>query len=60
MHYSEDKRTSEGWYLRPPNSVGRVIAYSPAREQHYTDIAAACAAFIVAELSSILDREAAV
>jgi len=60
VHYSEDKRTSEGWYLRPPNSVGRIVAYSPSREQHYIDLAAACAAFIVAELSAILDRGAAV
>jgi len=59
--YSEDKRTSEGWYLRPPNAVGRVTsAPPPQREQRYVDLAAACAAFIIAELGEILDRAAAV
>ena len=54
--YSQDKRTSEGWYLRPPSSVGRMTAEPPPmREQRYVDLAAACAAFIMAELGDTLD-----
>jgi hypothetical protein len=54
--YSEDKRTSEGWYLRPPYSVGRItLEPPPTREQHYFDLATACAAFIIGELNDILD-----
>jgi hypothetical protein len=60
VRYSEEKRTSDGWYLRPPNSVGCITAYSPSREQHYVDRAAACEAFIIAEQSAMLDRDAAV
>jgi hypothetical protein len=59
--YSEDKRTSEGWYLRPPNAVGRVVlSPPPVREQRYPDLAAACAAFIIAELGDVLGRAPAV
>lgn len=59
--YSQDKRTSEGWYLRPSMSVGRITREPPPmREQRYPDLSAACAAFIVAELSDILDRFPAV
>ena len=59
--YSEDKRTSDGWYLRPPFSVGRITREPPpAREQRYRDLAAACAAFIIAELGDVLDRAGAV
>jgi hypothetical protein len=59
--YSEDKRTSDGWYLRPPWAVGRLTATPPLpREQRYVDLAAACAAFIIAELGDVLDRAAAV
>lgn len=55
--YSEDKRTTEGWYLRPPYSIGRVARWSPPmHEVKHPDLAAACAAFIIAELGAILDR----
>lgn len=55
--YSEDKRTTEGWYLRPPYSVGRVtLEPPPMREVRHVDLAAACAAFIIGELNDILDR----
>ena len=59
--YSQDKRTSEGWYLRPPYSIGRVTrAPPPMREVQHVDLGAACAAFIIAELDDILDRAPAV
>ena len=55
--FSEDKRTSEGWYLRPPYSIGRVSREPPPmHEVKHVDLAAACAAFIIAELGDILDR----
>lgn len=58
--YSQDKRTSEGWYLRPPYSIGRIAAESsPMTEVKHVDLAAACAAFIVAELGEVLDRAGA-
>jgi hypothetical protein len=58
--YSEDKRTSDGWYLRPPYSIGRITSESPPmHEVKHADLAAACAAFIVAELGEVLDRQAA-
>ena len=53
--YSEDKRTSAGWYLRPPNSIGRITREPPMHEVKHVDLAAACAAFIIAELDQILD-----
>jgi hypothetical protein len=54
--YSQDKRTSTGWYLRPPYSIGRIADESPAmHEVKHVDLAAACAAFIVVELGEILD-----
>lgn len=57
--YSQDKRTTHGWYLRPPCSVGRSTAEPPlAREHKYVDLAAACAAFIVAELNDVLNQAA--
>lgn len=58
--YSEDKRTSDGWYLRPPYSIGRISPEPPPmHEVKHVDLAAACAAFIIAELGEVLDREAA-
>jgi hypothetical protein len=58
--YSQDKRTSDGWYLRPPYSIGRISADSPPMQEiKHVDLAAACAAFITAELSSILNRAVA-
>jgi len=58
--YSEDKRTSDGWYLRPPYSLGRISSEPPPmHEVKHVDLAAACAAFIIAELGEVLDRDAA-
>jgi hypothetical protein len=54
--FSEDKRTSGGWYLRPPHSIGRISSESPMHEVKHVDLAAACAAFIIAELGAVLDR----
>lgn len=58
VRFSEDKRTSTGWYLRPPYSIGRISPTSPPmHEIKHVDLAAACAAFIIAELGAILDCE---
>ena len=55
--FSADKRTSDGWYLRPPCSIGRISPEPPPmHEVKHIDLAAACAAFIIAELDDILDR----
>jgi len=55
--FSEDKRTADGWYLRPPSSIGRISRESPPmHEVKHVDLAAACAAFIIAELGDVLDR----
>lgn len=55
VKYSEDKRTGEGWYLRPPFSIGRISRTSPPmHEVKHADLAAACAAFIIAEVGEIL------
>ncbi|KAF0243798.1 MAG: hypothetical protein FD180_3053 [Planctomycetota bacterium] len=57
VKYSEDKRTSGGWYLRPPYSIGRMCPTSPPmHEVKHVDLAAACAAFIIAEVGEILLR----
>lgn len=55
VKYSADKRTAEGWYLRPPYSIGRICRVSPPmHEVKHVDLAAACAAFIIAEVGEIL------
>lgn len=55
--FSADKRTSEGWYLRPPCSIGRISPEPPPmHEVKHVDLAATCATCIIAELGDILDR----
>jgi hypothetical protein len=59
--YSEDKRGGTSWYFRSPASVGRISQEPPPmRELHYPDPAAACAAFMIAELNEILDGDSVV
>ena len=57
--YSDNKRTSSGWYF--DHATRRVGYYSGSRrerEQTFDDVTQACAAFIKHEIDSIIDRAA--
>jgi hypothetical protein len=56
--YSEDKRTSEGWYFKRSDTGDYVVGYyagkmSDSRESKYNDRFGACAAFIKQEIEDI-------
>ena len=60
-HYSEDQRTSEGWYfLRNENDQFEVGYYDAVngkeRQQVFSDEAEACAVFIQKEIEGIMER----
>jgi hypothetical protein len=56
LRYSEDKRTSGGWYLLHPGSgwlVGRLAGPEKERELRFGSGPEACAEFILRELDSV-------
>jgi hypothetical protein len=56
LHYSQDKRTSGGWYLLHPPSewvVGRLGGPEHDRELRFRSGPEACAEFILRELDSV-------
>jgi hypothetical protein len=50
LAYSEDKRTSSGWYVLATAEIGRVEAGKPVDCQQFPTIEAAVAEFVVREL----------
>jgi hypothetical protein len=57
--YSDNKRTSSGWYF--DHAARRVGYYSGTRrerEQTFDDVTQACAVFIKHEIDSIIERAA--
>lgn len=60
LAYSEDKRTSGGWYIIEKNNstiVGHLDnEIGPAEEKEFNDISKACSVFIFNEIKSIKDR----
>jgi hypothetical protein len=56
LRYSEDKRTSGGWYLLHPSTgwlVGRLAGPEQERELRFGTGPEACAEFILRELDSL-------
>jgi hypothetical protein len=56
LRYSEDKRTSGGWYLLHPSAewvVGRLTGPEHGRELRFRAGPEACAEFILRELDSV-------
>ena len=56
LKYSEDKRTSGGWYLLHPSTgwvVGRLAGPDEERELRFGSGPEACAEFILRELDSV-------
>lgn len=56
LRYSENKRTSGGWYLMHPSSgwvVGRLAGPEQERELRFGSGPEACAEFILRELDSV-------
>jgi hypothetical protein len=56
LRYSEDKRTSGGWYLLHPSTgwlVGRLAEPDQEGELHFGSGPEACAEFILRELDSV-------
>ena len=56
LRYSEDKRTSGGWYLLHPSTgwiVGRLAGPEQERELRFGSGPEACAEFILRELDSV-------
>jgi hypothetical protein len=61
LHYSQDKRTSGGWYLLQLSSewlVGRLGGPDSERELRFASGPEACAEFILRELDGVVGREA--
>ena len=61
LRYSEDKRTSGGWYLLHPSSgwiVGRLEGPEHAREFRFGSGPEACAEFILRELDGVAGEPA--
>ena len=55
--YSEDKRTSSGWYFdHDARTVGYFNGSSRERVETFDDVSKACASFIKHELDSIIDH----
>jgi len=58
LRYSEDKRTSGGWYLMHPSTgwvVGRLGGSEEERELRFGSGPEACAEFILRELDGVAD-----
>ena len=56
LSYSENKRTSSGWYFREVEGVYLVGRYPEDAVIRFSDPVAACAAFILREIASIRDQ----
>lgn len=58
--YSEDKRTSQGWYIKEKNKTIAVGYFdninSTTQEKIFDSLNKACAAFILNEIESIKNR----
>jgi hypothetical protein len=48
LSYSEDKRTTGGWYIRRNGQIGRVL--QPGTEREFASIHEAVAEYVVLEL----------
>lgn len=57
LSYSENKRTSSGWYFKQNNQEKYIVGYFSSKEDYekneYSDIKIACAFFIKQEIESI-------
>ncbi|HNO71685.1 MAG TPA: hypothetical protein PKO16_07945 [Bacteroidia bacterium] len=57
LNWSDDKRTTSGWYFKQNENGKYVVGYSPASEQskqmEYFDLKEACAVFIKREIEEI-------
>lgn len=57
LRWSEDKRTSSGWYFQQNRNGKYIVGYYPTKEDfqltEYTDIYEACAVFIKREIEEI-------
>lgn len=56
LSYSENKRTSSGWYFREVEGGYLVGRYPEDEVIRFSDPVAACAAFILREIASIRDH----
>ena len=50
ISFSEDKRTSDGWYVKRSGEIGQVLA--PAARMKFNSLAEAVAEYVVRELDS--------
>ncbi|MEO4004180.1 hypothetical protein [Flavobacterium sp. CAU 1735] len=57
LNWSDDKRTTSGWYFKQNENGKYVVGYFPVSEQsrlmEYSDLKDACAAFIKREIEEI-------
>lgn len=57
LNWSNNKRTTSGWYFRQNENGKYIVGYFPAREEskqiEYSDSKEACAAFIKREIEEI-------
>lgn len=57
LQWSEDKRSSSGWYFQKNDSHNYIVSYFPTNENFeqtiYSNIRNACAAFIKREIEAI-------
>jgi len=54
LRWSEDKRTSSGWYISENDEEVVVGCYPDAKEQRFADRTSACAQFVVHEMEDIM------
>lgn len=57
LNWSDDKRTTSGWYFKQNENGKYVVGYFPTREEskqiEYSDSKEACAAFVKREIEEI-------
>jgi hypothetical protein len=57
LNWSNDKRTTSGWYIKEDENGKYVVGYFPSSEQsnqmEYSDLNEACAAFVKREIEEI-------
>jgi hypothetical protein len=57
LNWSEDKRSSSGWYFKQNENKFYIVGYFPPqdnlKDRNYFDITEACAAFIKQEIEAI-------
>jgi len=61
LNWSEDKRSSSGWYFKQNEEGKYIVGYFPSQQgfkvKEYSDIKEACAAFIKLELENIRNTD---